>query len=92
MVEQGGANRLVRWPAHGQVQLGLAGHAGGAQLSAEGDRAAAVVVGGDGLDEDGGAGGFRDRGGQDRGLVRGGAGVVLPARRPSSEKLPASSQ
>ena len=54
---RGRLKRPVRRPAHGQVQPGLAGQAGGAQLPAEGDRGAAVVVGVDGLDEDGGAAG-----------------------------------
>ncbi len=64
MVEQGGANRPVRRrrPAHGQVQLGLAGQARGAQLSAEGDRAAAVVLGGDSRTRTAEAGGSPDRG------------------------------
>jgi hypothetical protein len=62
----------------GQVQAGLAGDAGGAQLSAEGDRTVAVVVGVDRLDQDGETGGFRDRGGKDCGPVCGGAVIVLP--------------
>ena len=70
----------VDGPARGQMQPGLAGHAGGAQLPAEGDRAAAVVVGVDLLEQDGGTGGLRDRGRQDRGPVCGGAGIVLPMR------------
>src|SRR5215472_14484083 len=49
-------------------------------VPAEGDRGAAVVVGVDLLEQDGGAGGLRDRGRQDRGPVCGGAGIVLPVR------------
>ena len=52
-----------------------------ADLAAEGDVGAAVVVGVDGLDEDGGPAGSRDGGGQDRGRALGGGRVVrLPVR------------
>ncbi len=48
-IAQLGAGR-VDGRACGQIQPGVTGDAGGAQLSAEGDRAAAVVVGEDRLD------------------------------------------
>jgi hypothetical protein len=50
---------------------------GGAQVAAEGDGAAAVVVGLDLLAEDGESGGFGHGRGQDRPPVYGGAGIVL---------------
>ena len=55
-VAQAGAGRLDR-RAGSQMQPGLAGDAGGAQLSAEGDRAAVVVLGVDRLEQDGETGG-----------------------------------
>jgi hypothetical protein len=76
----------VEGPARGQVQPGLAGDASAAQLTAEGDRVAAVVVGVDRLEQDGGTGRVRHRRGQDGGPVRGGAGVILPVRPAGAEK------
>ncbi|HEY6315064.1 MAG TPA: hypothetical protein VIY52_30265 [Streptosporangiaceae bacterium] len=86
-VAQVGAGRLDR-RADSQMQPGLAGDAGGAQLSAEGDRAAAVVLGVDLLDQDGETGRLRDRRDQDRGPVRGGAGIVLPMRLAVAGEVP----
>jgi hypothetical protein len=79
VVAQPGIRRLAG-PACGQVQPGAGGDVGGAQLAAEGDRATAVIVGVDRLNQDGATGGFRDRGGQDRGPAFGRAGIVLPVR------------
>src|ERR1022692_909647 len=58
-------------------QSGAVGDAGGAQVAAEGDGAAAVVVGFDLLAEDGESGGSGHGRGQDRPPVFGGAGIVL---------------
>lgn len=57
-------------------QSGVVGDVGGAQVDAEGDVAAVVVVGVDFLAEEGESGGFGHRRGQDRAPVFGGAGIL----------------
>src|SRR3984957_21237062 len=58
-------------------QSGAVGDVGGTQVAAEGNGAAAVVVGFDLLDEDGESGGSGHGRGQDHPPVFGGAGIVL---------------
>jgi len=65
-----------------QAQPALPGGGVGADLAAEGNGGAAVIVGVDGLDQGGGPGGPGDGGGQHRGRALGGRDVVrLSARR-----------
>ena len=67
-----------------QAEPGLLGEGIGADLAAEGDGGAAVIVGVDGLEQGGGPGGPRDVGGQDRGRAVGGGRVVrLSVRGPA---------
>jgi len=61
-------------------QSGAVGDVGGAQVGAEGDGVAAVVVGFDLLAEDGESGWFGHSHGQDGPPVFGGAGIVLVVR------------
>src|SRR3984957_19335401 len=66
------------WAGDAEDQRGAAVRLGGAQFAAEGDGAAAVVVGFDVLAEEGESGGFGDGRGQDRPPVLGGGGIVEP--------------
>src|SRR3984957_6631086 len=66
------------WAGDAEDQRGAAVRLGGAQLAAEGDGAAALVVGFDVLGEEGESGGFGHGRGQDRPPVLGGGGIVEP--------------
>src|ERR1700678_3566447 len=67
------------WADDAEHQPGAAVRRRGAQFAAEGDGAAAVVVGFDFLGEEGESGGFGDGRGQDRPPVLGGGGIAEPA-------------
>jgi hypothetical protein len=70
--------RGLAWAGGAECQSGAAVRLGGAQFGAEGDGAAAVVVGFNLLGEEGESGRFGHGRGQDRPPVRGGGGVVEP--------------
>ena len=71
-----GPSRAPPVPDDLQAEPGLFGERIGANLAAEGDGGAAVVVGVDGLDQGCGPGGPRDGGRQDRGACLDGGRVV----------------
>ena len=68
----------LAWAGGAECQPGAGVGLGGAQFGAEGDGAAAVVVGVDVLGEEGESGRFGDARGQDRPPVLGGGGIVEP--------------